>query len=49
MIARHEAYKKIYGDDYWEHLTSHNMLHRAKLPFGVGNSNPLMPNKRIIV
>jgi len=49
MIARHEAYKKIYGDDYWIHLTSHNMLHRAKLPFGVGNSNPLMPNKRIIV
>ena len=47
-IARHEAYKEIYGDDYWIHLTSHKLLHRAKIPFGVGNSNPNMPNRKLV-
>ena len=47
-IARHEAYKEIYGDDYWIHLNSHKLLHRAKIPFGVGNANPNMPNKKLV-
>ena len=36
QIARHEAYKKIYGDDYWLHLSCHNIIHRAKITFSEG-------------
>ena len=48
QIARHEAYKKIYGDDYWVHMTPHNMIHRAKIPFSEGTRSELMPDKKIV-
>ena len=44
-IARHEAYKKLYGDDYWVHISMHKLVHRAKIPFGNGLSNDKMPSK----
>ena len=46
-IARHEAYKKLYGDDYWVHMSMHKLVHRAKIPFGNGLSNDKMPSKKL--
>lgn len=47
QIARHEAYKKLYGDDYWVHMNMHKLVHRAKIPFGSGISNDQMPSKKM--
>ena len=48
QIARHEAYKKIYGNDYWLHLSGHNIVHRAKIPFSEGVRSELMPDKKMV-
>jgi hypothetical protein len=48
QIARHEAYKKLYGEDYWVHMTPHNIIHRAKIPFSEGTRSNLMPDKKLV-
>jgi len=44
-IARHKAYKKMFGDDYWKYLSGHKMFTRSKLIFGQGTVNPNMPSQ----
>ena len=48
-IARHEAYKKMYGDKYWKYMNGHKMLTRSKLVFSQGTVNPEMPKQTAVV
>jgi hypothetical protein len=48
-IARHEAYKKMYGDKYWKYMSGHKMFTRSKLVFSQGTVNPDMPKQTAVV
>ena len=47
-IARHEMYKRIYGEDY-HIIDGATIQNRAKIPFSVALANPNMPSKKAMV